>query len=40
MEESDEFMAVVAGGVGANDPITLDVALGDFESFLKAFLPR
>jgi hypothetical protein len=40
VEGSDEFMAMVAGGVGPNEPIELDVALGDFETFLKAFLPR
>jgi hypothetical protein len=40
VEESDNFMAIVAGGVEPNEPIELDVALGEFESFLKAFLPR
>jgi hypothetical protein len=40
VEESEWFMAMVAGSVGPNEPIQLDVALGDFESFLKAFLPR
>jgi hypothetical protein len=38
-EESDEFMTMVASS-GADRAIELDVALGDFESFLKAFLPR
>jgi hypothetical protein len=40
VEESDEFMRMVEGGVGCKEPIELDVTLGDFESFLKAFLPR
>jgi hypothetical protein len=40
VEESDKFMAMVAGDAGTNEPIELHVALGDFESFLKAFLPR
>lgn len=40
VEESDEFMGMIVGGVGLKEPIELDVALGDFESFLKAFLPR
>ncbi|KAH6907068.1 hypothetical protein BKA70DRAFT_1150737 [Coprinopsis sp. MPI-PUGE-AT-0042] len=39
VEESEEFMRIVGGGEG-DGPIELDVALGDFESFLKAFLPR
>jgi hypothetical protein len=39
VEESDEFMKLVEGDK-SNDPIELDVALKDFESFLKAFLPR
>lgn len=38
-EESEEFMSIVTVGEG-DGPIELDVALGDFESFLKVFLPR
>jgi hypothetical protein len=39
VEESDEFMNMVAGHK-SSDAIELDVALKDFEGFLKAFLPR
>ncbi|KAH6907054.1 hypothetical protein BKA70DRAFT_1105019, partial [Coprinopsis sp. MPI-PUGE-AT-0042] len=39
MEESEEFMGMVVGDK-PGEPIELDVALEDFEGFLKAFLPR
>ncbi|KAH6894024.1 hypothetical protein BKA70DRAFT_1320305 [Coprinopsis sp. MPI-PUGE-AT-0042] len=39
VEESEAFMGMVAKG-GGDGPIELDVALVEFESFLKAFLPR
>ncbi|KAH6894000.1 hypothetical protein BKA70DRAFT_1117533, partial [Coprinopsis sp. MPI-PUGE-AT-0042] len=39
VEESEQFMRIFGGGEGGG-PIDLDVSLGDFESFLKAFLPR
>jgi hypothetical protein len=40
VEESDNFMGLVAAGTGPDETIELDVALADFESFPKAFLPR
>lgn len=40
MEESDEFMGMVASGVEPKEIIEFDAALGDFESFLMAFIPR
>ncbi|KAH6867909.1 hypothetical protein BKA70DRAFT_1029404, partial [Coprinopsis sp. MPI-PUGE-AT-0042] len=39
VEESEVFIEMVAKN-GGDGPIDLDVALVDFESFLKAFLPR
>ncbi|KAH6867902.1 hypothetical protein BKA70DRAFT_1414320 [Coprinopsis sp. MPI-PUGE-AT-0042] len=39
VEESEVFMEMVAKDAG-DGPIDLDVSLVDFESFLKAFLPR
>ncbi|KAH6867901.1 hypothetical protein BKA70DRAFT_1492308 [Coprinopsis sp. MPI-PUGE-AT-0042] len=39
VEESEAFMEMVAKG-GGDGPIDLDVALVEFESFLKVFLPR
>ncbi|KAH6867908.1 hypothetical protein BKA70DRAFT_1087318, partial [Coprinopsis sp. MPI-PUGE-AT-0042] len=39
VEESEVFMAMATGNK-ADEPIELDVGLGDFEGFLKVFLPR